>query len=71
VNLHEKPSIVLVTRCYILDSEEMAAASSIKFDGIDVQISLNELLVKNSYMSSDKKKVHFTSRLLNYAYKIH
>ena len=57
VKLHEEPSMVLVTGCHVLDSEAKAAASWIKFDGIDVQINLSELLIKNSFVSSDKKKV--------------
>ena len=57
VKLHGKPSYVLVTNCHALDSEEVAADSVIGFDGSDEQLSMKELMVKNSFSSSRKKKV--------------
>ena len=55
VKFNEEPSVILVTNCHVLCNEEMAAKSSIEFEGINVQ--LRDVLVETSYMSSPKKKV--------------
>ncbi|XP_065891776.1 uncharacterized protein [Dysidea avara] len=55
VKLHGKPSYVLVTNCYVLDSEEVAVDSVIGFDGSDEQLNIKDLMVTNSYSSSGKK----------------
>ena len=55
--MHGKPSYVLVTNCYVLDSEEVAVDSVIGFDGSDEQLNIKDLMVTNSYSSSGKKMV--------------
>ena len=57
MQLNEKSSFVLVTNYHVIGSEEIAARCVLHFEGMDVQLSLEELLVKTTFMNSDINKV--------------
>ena len=52
-----KSSVVLVTNHHVFNNEEIAGSSSLQFKDVDIQLELQELLIKATYVSSDANKV--------------
>ena len=63
MKFHEKTSVVLVVNHHVISSEDVAASSFIQLHGTDVAISVNNLMVKNTYKHSPKKKVCINTQL--------
>ena len=66
MQLNEKSSFVLVTNYHVIGSEEIAAQCILHFEGMDIQLSLEKLLVKTTFMNSDINKVSDLDMLVLY-----
>ena len=50
-------SVILVTNHHVIGNEQIAGKSSLQFEDVDVELQLEELMVKSTYRCSDMNKV--------------